>query len=259
MSEDRIEILENKISELKFENLLIQDLEVIEKGLTFLEHQIPTRKNETLDILAVDNENVLVVIELKVEEKDTQLFQGIRYLDWATSNLLWLAQTYEKEKGVKIDTNYMPSLILIAPSFSEKLKIAAKYICPYVYLYDYIIVKSKDDIKIICREIDYGEIDFPEKPLSISGHKEYIKDVGVRQVLSYALSLFTENNVEVRVRKGSIVLLDKGNIIGRIKCRRNYFKIKSYLISDEENEYKNIDSKVDWENVWINRFKPFLV
>lgn len=255
---DEIQIVKSKISEAELEDLLIKDLDDIEEGLTLLGHQIPAGNIGTLDILAVDDEGIITVLELKVEEKDTQLFQGIRYLDWATSNLLLIAQTYKKEKGVDIDTNYYPRLVLIAPSYSERLKTVVKYICPYVNLYEYNIIKYKNIKKVLCREVDYGEIEFPEEPPTIKGHMEYINDLDVRQILTDAIKQFTTKGVEAHARKRSISLKFQGNIIGRIRCRRDYFRVKSYLIPEEEGEYSNIYSKEDWEKTWTETFDPFL-
>jgi hypothetical protein len=258
MSVNDIEIFKSKISETDLEDLLIKDLTVIEEGLTLLGHQIPAGNMGTLDILAMDDEGSLTVIELKVEEKDTQLVQGIRYLDWAISNLFLIAQTYKKEKEVNINTNYLPRLILVAPSYSENLKTIAKYICPYVNLYDYTVIKYKNLKKVLCREIDYGEIDFPEEPPTIKGHTEYIDDINVRQILTDTITQFTTKGVEIHARKRSLSLRFQGSIIGRIRCRRDYFRIISYLVPEDEREYHNINSKEAWEKIWAELFESFL-
>jgi len=66
--------------EKELESLLVDDLDELEEGMRFLGRQIATDSG-SLDILAVDKEGMLVVIELKVRERDEQLFQGIRYFD----------------------------------------------------------------------------------------------------------------------------------------------------------------------------------
>ena len=76
-----------------------------------------------IDILAVDNQNNLVVIELKVSRGyDRVAGQILRYIAWIEK---YLAEENQKVKG-----------IIIASSISEDLLLAASKI-PDVSLYEY--------------------------------------------------------------------------------------------------------------------------
>jgi RecB family endonuclease NucS len=70
------------VSEKELEDLLVENPDAIEKGMKILGRQIQTDSGP-LDILAVDEDGVLTLIELKNEVDDGQLDQGLRYYDWA--------------------------------------------------------------------------------------------------------------------------------------------------------------------------------
>ncbi len=79
--------------ESDLEDLVIKDIEAVEKGLTFLTHQPPANGN-FIDVLAVDADGVLVVMELKVEGEDEMLVQALDYYDYVYSNLDRLAEEF---------------------------------------------------------------------------------------------------------------------------------------------------------------------
>jgi RecB family endonuclease NucS len=65
-------IEEVEVSEKELENLLVENPEAIERGMKILGRQIQTDTGP-LDILAVDEDGVLTLIELKNEVDDGQL------------------------------------------------------------------------------------------------------------------------------------------------------------------------------------------
>ena len=68
-----IEVITEKVSEKQLEALLMSDIQVIEEGMFVLGNQIDTRSVGELDVLAVDENGILNVIELKINENDSQL------------------------------------------------------------------------------------------------------------------------------------------------------------------------------------------
>ena len=143
MSEPDIHIITETISERQLESLLMNDIEAIEEGMIFLANQINTRDVGEIDVLAVDKEGILNVIELKIEENDKQLLQGLRYLDWINSNITLVSKVYATDKKVKIEDNFRPRLVLIAPSFSRNLYTAVKFIDTIgIDLFEYDVVQS---------------------------------------------------------------------------------------------------------------------
>jgi RecB family endonuclease NucS len=117
----------------ELEPMIINDPELIEEGIRVITHQLMTDSGP-LDILAVDSDNCLVIIELKIEAVDGHIDQGLRYYDWCTQNISWIAQAY---KSFDINPENSPRLILIAPAYTETVKRIAKYIDADLQLYEY--------------------------------------------------------------------------------------------------------------------------
>lgn len=111
-------------------NYLSKNLQVIEPGLNLFEDEGVTgiefnAGGRFIDILAVDKDNNLVVIELKVSKgSDKVVGQLLRYIGWVKSNL---AEQNQNVRG-----------IIIARKISEDLKIACSVIAD-VKLYEYNI------------------------------------------------------------------------------------------------------------------------
>lgn len=90
--------------------------------------------NRRIDILAVENENEFVVIELKVSKGyDRAVGQLLRYMGWIEQNL---AEPGQKVKGM-----------IIARSISEDLRLATSRISD-VELYEYTLSISLNRIEI---------------------------------------------------------------------------------------------------------------
>ena len=229
--------------ETELESLIINDLDEIEEGLNLLGRQIKTDSGP-LDILAINKEGSLVVIELKVKEEDEQLFQGIRYFDWVKFHIEWIAQAYHGEYGYKIDAKTDPSLFLIAPSFSENLKRVARYVDIDLLLYEYDIRQIGNEKKVFCRERNYGEPYEPTEIPTIQGHLSYITDHEIKSLFEKAIEDLKQKGIELEPKKRRITLRYKGDIIGRIRCRRSFFYVK---IKDNEERF-NIKSLEDWNN-----------
>ena len=62
------------VKEAELEELLIKDPSFVEEGISILGRQIRTDTGGSLDILAVDEDKILTVIELKNEEEHNMLF-----------------------------------------------------------------------------------------------------------------------------------------------------------------------------------------
>jgi len=93
------------------ENILIRQLDSIEKGLIFVGKQVPI-KDGFIDILAKDKNDQYVVIEIKIKDDERLIWQCIYY-----PLQLKLEKNIEKVRT-----------IVIAPSYSYKLKKALGYI-----------------------------------------------------------------------------------------------------------------------------------
>jgi len=118
----------------ELEPLLVDNSDVIERGLKVITHQLMTDSGP-LDILAVDFNGALVVIELKNCPVDEHLDQGLRYYDWCRQNISGISMAYSDK--FQIDPNLPLRLMLIAPSFTDLVRRIAKYIDCKLHLVEY--------------------------------------------------------------------------------------------------------------------------
>ncbi|MEM2523083.1 MAG: endonuclease NucS [Candidatus Bathyarchaeia archaeon] len=110
-------------SHQELEQMIVNEINLVEKGLTVICSNVPVNDKTTLDVLCHDNNGQLVIIQLSVQEDDTMLLQGLQSLDYVDKFKSFLKATYNKHK---IDDKEKPRLILIAPSFSDAVKRAVE-------------------------------------------------------------------------------------------------------------------------------------
>lgn len=102
-----------------------------EEGITGLEFPVDGR---FIDILAVDDKNNLVVVELKVSKGHERVVgQILRYMAWIEKNL---AEADQKVRG-----------IIVAREISEDIKLACMYL-PQVKVYEYQLSVNLSPVKI---------------------------------------------------------------------------------------------------------------
>ncbi|MEM0357693.1 MAG: endonuclease NucS [Candidatus Bathyarchaeia archaeon] len=107
----------------ELEQMIVSEINLVEKGLTVICSNVPINDKTTLDVLCHDNNGQLVIIQLSVQEDDTMLLHGLQSLDYVDKFKSFLKATYNKHK---IDDKEKPRLILIAPSFSDAVKRAVE-------------------------------------------------------------------------------------------------------------------------------------
>ena len=90
----QIELAENQL-----EDLVRIGSELIEDGLRYVDHQKVTDKGR-MDVLMVDSGKSVVVAELKINEDDNMLFQGLDYFDYVSTNIEAYARIY-KSSGIR--------------------------------------------------------------------------------------------------------------------------------------------------------------
>jgi hypothetical protein len=110
-------------SRQELEQMITNEIDQIEKGLTVICSNIPINDKAILDVLCHDNNGQLVIMQLNTNEDDIMLVHGIQSLDYVAKFKNFLKATYNKHK---IDDKTEPRLILIAPSFSDALRHAVE-------------------------------------------------------------------------------------------------------------------------------------
>ncbi len=253
-----IEIISDDISETQLEALLIEDIESIEEGMIVLGNQISTGSVGEMDVLAVDKDGILNVIELKIVETDKQLFQGLRYLDWVNSNISLISKVYAYDKDAVTDDNYRPRLVLIAPSFSINLMTAVKYINTIgIDLFVYDVVQSGKQRKLLLNYLEIDDLQRRAEIPSLKGHRDYLDNEKAQELFDEVISYFESKKIGVEVRQRRISFTRDGNIIGRYRGRKGWFKIES-ILRGEGSVNSDIRDKKDWELVKNTYFEPYL-
>ncbi|MEM1563416.1 MAG: endonuclease NucS [Candidatus Bathyarchaeia archaeon] len=110
-------------SRQELEQMILNEINLVEKGLTVICSNVPINDKTTLDVLCHDSNGQLVILQLNVEEDDAMLLQGLQSFDYVDKFKSFLKATYNKHK---IDDKEKPRLILIAPSFSDAVKRAVE-------------------------------------------------------------------------------------------------------------------------------------
>ncbi len=222
--------------ETELENLVIEHVESVEAGLTYLDHQ---RKTETgrLDVLCVDADGVFVVMELKAKEEDAMLMQGLEYLDYVNENRDRYASFYARKlksegKNVEIDPTSPPRLILVAPSFTDMLKKCVKYVDENypVSLKHFKILKLKRTGEIAPIFIDLT-VEAPqifEEPMTLEDHLNRISETGLRDLCEQAIERIRAvgPGVEVQSRGHWLAFFNKGRRFAVIQARKSMFHVR---------------------------------
>ncbi|MEM3695914.1 MAG: endonuclease NucS [Candidatus Bathyarchaeia archaeon] len=107
----------------ELEQMITNEINQIEKGLTMICSNVPINEKASLDILCHDSNGQLVILQLDVKEDDIMLLHGIQSVDYVDKFKSFLKATYNKHK---IDDKEKPRLILIAPSFSDAVRRAVE-------------------------------------------------------------------------------------------------------------------------------------
>jgi len=110
-------------SRQQLEQMIVNEINLVEKGLTVICSNVPINDKTTLDILCHDSNGQLVILQLNVEEDDAMLLQGLQSFDYVDKFKSFLKATYNRHK---IDDKEKPRLILIAPSFSDAVRRAVE-------------------------------------------------------------------------------------------------------------------------------------
>ena len=237
--------------ESDLEHMVIKDIEAVEKGLTYLTHQPPVNGG-FIDVLAVDGDGVLVVIDLKVEGEDEMLVQALDYYDYVYSNRDRLAKEYSR---AKIITEEDPRIMLVASSFTDRLKRAARHVEPRITLMEYSCLEVKGGGRgLFCREVPNESEGGYVPSVSLDGAFSYIAHEKVRELCQkvHAQLSGVGTDVETVPKDKKIRYKCKNRQVGGIWMCRGFFYVWWRQGSDgypeikvaTTNEWKRHESRV---------------
>lgn len=112
-------------NEAELEQLIINNPEAVEAGFKVLTNQQTNAYGRRIDILGVDESGAVCVFEIKNEENDEAFDQVLDGFAWVNENRESLARNFP-DKGIKVDRT--PRIILIAPSFSDRIRRRVGYL-----------------------------------------------------------------------------------------------------------------------------------
>jgi len=232
------------IPETHLEDLIRQEPGYIEDGLIYVDHQRRTGQGR-LDVLFVDSGKALVVAELKIDEDDGMLAQGIDYYDYITSNIEGYARAF---KDKNIDPTQKARLFLIAPEFSTILLNRCKWIDIPISLFTFQCIEFLEDPKGIVSI--FKEITIPARTESIEvytkeQHLDYVTDSEVRKKLEQTLEEIQEwdpDKIHIKAIQDYISIKIKGRVIAYIGPRRKHFVIST---NDSDDNWKDIPVNTD--------------
>lgn len=238
-----------EISEKQLEDLIRQAPELIEEGLSYVDHQRITDRGP-LDVLLVDSGRALIVAELKISEDDSMLVQGIDYYDYIIRNIDGLARSYS---GSNIKPLEEVRLFLIAPSFSQKLVNRCQWINMPISLFTFKTVIFEGEEETIPF---FFEKTPPSKPESIVSYTledrlNYITDAEARsrvESLLEEIRNWDKNNISIDPIKYDISLKMSGTVFAYIGPRRKFFIIYT---NDKEGNWSGYPIHSDDELVLI--------
>jgi len=246
-----------ELSEQELESLIVSDPSQIEEELKVISRQHPTESGP-LDILAIDSDGSTVIIELKNKAEEGHLDQGLRYYDWIRNNIAWLAKTYSSF-GLNPDRSIR--LLLIAPSFTDNVQRAAKYIDVELQLFRYQAIQdSKGERAIICTEIDIGQPSEPPEILSEAEKINYIQDEKIRDLFKTALDELNKTGIERRsIKHYWFSFWFKGKRF-LYMCPKRKFFVAEVLNPDGTwyDKRTRISSRSDWETFFQERIQPYI-
>ncbi|MBM3791220.1 MAG: hypothetical protein FJW35_12855 [Acidobacteria bacterium] len=118
--------------------LLNANIATLESGLKAIDRAVPCDPSRTIDLLAADSLNQLVVIALEAAADDGMLLRAISQYDWIVSHVPILRKIYP---GQAINFSAPPRVFLVAPEFSPQLTCAAHRIqSPRIGCYRYRVI-----------------------------------------------------------------------------------------------------------------------
>lgn len=235
-----------QISELELEDYIVRNPNVIEEGFKILARQWPTDSGP-LDILGVDADGIITIIELKTEEDDEQIIQGLRYYDFISTNIVALAKHFSSDKLSISDED--TRLILIAPSFSFTLKRICKYLDVELELKEYRAYKlPSGEIEVILNTVEIEEVKRLRIYPTLEQKLEMIQDEGMRSLANKFLKELESLGFEKRmVHDEWISLRYGGKRIAVLGCKKKFFVIETE--TEEGWKRLRIESQADYDKI----------
>jgi hypothetical protein len=233
-------------NEPELHSIIKKDLDSLEEGLTLLQHEIDV-KSGIPDFLCVDKGGRLTIIEVKLEEDEYILYQGLRYYSEIYKNRFQIAQRFPK---ANIDPDVKPRIILVAKNYSEIVRTIATFINPDIELFEYHVREDSNGIKGMV----YNLISLPkseitlEEPTTLEDHRDYLKKEELKPFFEKIRTEIKNLNKEIdeNFTTGYIGYKYNGRLIAWITTKRYSFDFNVYVIDGLHPEMSIKSSPIDF-------------
>jgi hypothetical protein len=100
-------------------SLLRKQAALLEEGMRVIDTHIPCEAAGSIELLALDHTNQLVIIDCDDSPDNGLLLRGLGHLDWMVRNIAIVGRMYA---GQPINGSIPPRLFFVAPDFSVLFK-----------------------------------------------------------------------------------------------------------------------------------------
>jgi len=222
------------LNETELHQIIIEDIEALEEGITILKNEFQCGDRGTADFLYVDSGNRLGIIEVKMGADEDIIFQGLRYYDWVNKNRHAVANMFP---GNKINPNEEPRITLVAKSFSDDVRSLTTHFRPDVELFEYTVLRSKDNDRGLCfHPVSPPKIEeMPLEPMTEKDLIEYITDGELQKLFIEKIEEIISLNpgIKKRATQNYLGFLYKGRFIAGLGPLRKAFDIQAAKLDDD--------------------------
>lgn len=221
-------------SEGELHQLMMEDIEALEEGITILKNEFQCGDRGAADFLYVDSGNRLGVIEVKKDTSEDIVFQGLRYYDWVAKNRYAIANMFP---DAKINTNEDPRLTLVAKTFSDNIRSLTTHFIPDIELFEYRILKTEDNIRgLYFHPISPPKIEeTPTEPMTEKDLIDYMTDDNLRRIFKEKKKEIMDIHpaIKPRTTQNYLGFLYKGRFIAALYPLRKAFDIQAAKLDDD--------------------------
>lgn len=233
-------------NEKDLHDLIEKEIEALEPGIKILKHEFQCGDRGTADFLYVDSGNRLGVIEVKKDQDEDILFQGLRYYDWINKNSHAVANMFP---GKKIDGNESPRLTLIARSFSDDLRSLTTLVQPDVELFAYAVIKDNENKRGLCfyPVTPPKTIKHFEKSTSIESIINYITDEKLRKDFRGKIKEIEglDDNIKKYPTTDYVGFSYKGRLVANLYKHRKSFDFTSVKLDEDLHWIEDVSIRIE--------------
>lgn len=112
-------------SEKEIKDLIVENYKMLDENLELIGGDLGTRGERIWDLIGIDKGKRLVLIDIELRYADRMLYQIVNHLDWAWVHMENITKMYP---SYSIDSDQLPRVIIIAPSYSLFFKKSITYL-----------------------------------------------------------------------------------------------------------------------------------